>query len=120
MNDELLKALGSAVGGGVVSGALLLILYRVGSRIVERLIAAIDRLATQVTDHTKVDLQHHADVREAIVRVEAKVDAVLDERERTPVEGFPRPSLEDSQTRRRTRTPIRPIRPPRSGTHHDE
>jgi len=123
-NDELVKALGSAVGGGVVSGALLLILYKVGSRIVERLIAAIDRLATNVDNHTAVDLAHHADVREAVVRVEAKVDAVLDQRERTPVDPIPIPRPRDetpSQRARKHRTPLQlpGYRAPTRGGHDD-
>lgn len=112
MNEELLKALGSAVGGGVVSGALLLILYKVGSRIIERLIAAIDRLAT-----------NQADTREVVVALDAKLDAVLDERERTPVE-IPRPVMREPSDRDRRRDRIRTnpsgVRAPRPGTHHDE
>lgn len=92
-NDELVKALGSAVGGGVVSGTLLLILYKVGSKIIERLIAAIDRLATNV-----------ADVREAVVRTEAKFDSVLDQHERTPVE-IPLPAQPHAHPRRIEDTP---------------
>jgi len=114
-NDELLKALGSAVGGGVVSGALLLILYKVGAKIIERLIAAIDRLAVNVTD-----------VRETVLRVDAKLDAVLDERERTPVDPIPIPRRAEetpSQRARKHRTPLQlpasGYRAPTRGDHND-
>lgn len=111
MDETLLKALGSAVGGGVVSGALLLILYKVGARIVERLIAAIDRIATSVDAHTKIDLEHHAEVREAVVRLEAKFDARHDSEsfrrvdldERTPESV--RASTASELRRRKHRTP---------------
>lgn len=46
-------------------------------RITDRQVAAIDRIAARVDEHTAKDLAHHADVREAVVRVEAKVDSAL-------------------------------------------
>jgi hypothetical protein len=110
---KLIQMLGSAVGGGAMAGALLLILYRMTSRIVERVIAAIDRIAASVDKHTATDLAHHAEVKEAVVRVEAKLDAERDARDRTPT-SFPR--VEDEfDTGRRHRTNPHGYRPPRPG-----
>jgi len=102
-DTKLIQMLGSAIGGGAIAGALLLILYRVTSRIVERFIAAIDRIAANVTD-----------VREAIVRIEAKIDAERDARERAPitVDDPPPPA-------RRHRTNPHGYRSPRPGEHDD-
>ena len=44
----MIKALGSVGGTGAIVAVLLYILYLVTSRIVERFIAAIDRIATKV------------------------------------------------------------------------
>ena len=104
--SKLIQALGSALGGGVVSGALLLILYKVFSRIAERMIAAIDRIAANVTEHTTKDLEHHAEVREAVVRVETKLDSALD-----------RPTR--PQRAQRTRTQPNGIRSPRGEPDDD-
>ncbi len=103
MDDtKLIQMLGSAIGGGAIAGALLLILYRVTSRIVERFIAAIDRIAANVTE-----------VREAIMRLEAKIDAERDARERSPI------AVDDPPPLRRARTNPHGYRPPRPGEHDD-
>lgn len=85
---KIVQVLGGAVGGGALAGALLLILYRMTSRIVERMIAALDRVALSVDEHTKTDLAHHAEVKESVVRLEAKFDSARNwleaERDRTP------------------------------------
>ncbi len=88
-DTDLIKAIGSAVGGGAVAGALLLILYRITQRIVER-IAAIDRIAVKVDGiETKAAERHaesgvrHAAVREELVKLDAKVTSAIDWRERT-------------------------------------
>lgn len=58
--------------------------------------------------------------------VTEKIDALVEWRERTPVEGFPLveppPTREPSERRTRTRTPVQSptFRPARPGTHHDE
>ena len=74
MDLKLSTILGQALGGGALAGALLLILYKMSSRIVERLIASIDRIAAKVDDGAKRD----AEVKEAVVRVEAKLDTAID------------------------------------------
>ena len=79
-------------------------------RAVDRQVATVDRLAASVNDHTAKDLAHHAEVKQSIVRLEAKVDAALDWRERTP------PPPDDSQRRR---TNPHGYRPPRPGEHDD-
>lgn len=80
MDAEALKI----IGGGGIAAALLALIYLVGMKMV----AAIDRLGTKVEEHTTTDLAHHAEVKEAIVRVEAKLDA----RAGTPAFGVPRSS----------------------------
>lgn len=97
-DDKLVQMLGSVIGGGAAAGALLLILYRVTSRIVERLIAAIDRIGVQVTD-----------VKEAVIRIEAKQDA---ERQLAADRADDPPP--------RNRTNPHGYRPPRPGGHHDD
>lgn len=87
--NKLISVIGNAVGGGVVAGALILVLWRVFSRIADRFIASFDRFAAALAEHTEKDLEHHATVQSAVVRVEAKVDAALDWHERTPVETPP-------------------------------
>ncbi len=86
MDPELLKF----IGGSGVAGVALFILARVVTRVIDRLIAAVDRIAVKVDDHTAADLASHADLREAIVRIDAKMDGAANERDRmTPVEGVP-------------------------------
>lgn len=65
-------------------------------RVTDRQIAAIDRIAAQVSDHTARDIAAQAEVKEAVVRLEAKVDTVLDWQERTT----PAPEDRSSRTSR--------------------
>ena len=105
----LLKLLGSAPGGVALAAVLVFVLYRVLSSMAARYIeamreaakqhvealdrsserqsAALERVVTSVTEHTRVDLEHHAIVKETIVRLEAKVDTALGI---TPTGGYPR------------------------------
>jgi len=71
----------------------------------DRQVAAIDRIAATVNDHTARDIAAQAEVKQAVVRVEAKVDAALDWQERTPVGdvGDDRPPSEYSERRPRRR-----------------
>lgn len=83
--DDLIGLLGK---GGVI-GILLFILARVLFRVGERMIAALDRVAAKLDEHTKLDLEHHGETRDAVTRMEAKIDAWNDV---TPIEapGVPR------------------------------
>ena len=82
MDPDLVKL----IGGGAGLAAALYLLARVLFRIGERMIAAVDRIAEKVDDHTKADLAHHADVRAAVERLDSKVDTLVDWQERTPVD----------------------------------
>jgi hypothetical protein len=105
---KIIQVLGGAVGGGALAGALLLILYRMTSRVVERMIAALDRVAAAVDGHTKVDLEHHAEVKTSIVRLETKFDSQR--------EWIAQLAGEEPSTRRRTNPHgFRPLR-----GHHDD
>lgn len=99
---KLSTALGNALGTGTAVAVVLLILWKVLARIVERWITTLDGVSKAVADHTRVDLEHHAEVREAVVRVEAKVDAALDWQQRSPSETFAR--VEPESTRATTAT----------------
>lgn len=102
---KLSTALGNALGTGTAVAVVLLILWKVLARIVERWIATLDGVSKAVADHTRVDLEHHAEVREAVVRVEAKVDSALDWQRRTPSQGFTRvPPDDDSEPESRRAT----------------
>lgn len=104
---KLIQVLGGALGGGALAGALLLIVYRMTSRVVERMIAALDRVAVEVRDHTKADLEHHAEVKESVVRLEVKFDSARDWMERI--------AGEESTRRRTSPHGFRPLR-----GHHDD
>jgi hypothetical protein len=93
--DELHMStiLGQALGTGTAVAAVLLILWKVLSKIADRFIAALDNVAAGLREHTSKDLASHAElgqhiltghveVKEAIIRVEAKLDAVRDWRRR--------------------------------------
>ena len=129
----LLKLLGSAPGGVALAAVLVFVLYRVLSSMAARYIeamreaakqhvealdrsserqsAALERVVTSVTEHTRVDLEHHAIVKETIVRLEAKVDTALGLPRITPTGGHPRQDPDyaadrpPSRPRRRQRAP---------------
>ena len=83
MDDAaVLKLLGSVGSVGAVVGVLLLVIYRITSRIVERMIAAIDRVAANVTTLDEREAARHASVREDLVKIDAKVSSALNWRER--------------------------------------
>jgi hypothetical protein len=91
------------------------------ARLVERQIATIDRVAILVDEHTARDLAAQAEVKQAIVRVEAKVDSALDWRERfTPLE---MQAVDPPERRDRIKTAPQGYpqgyRPPRPGGHDD-
>ncbi len=83
------------------------------ARMSERHLAAMDRLAIMVDDHTAKDLAAQAEVKIVVARIDAKLDAVIDWRERTPV-----PPIEESASTRRRTAPHGNRLPPRGG--HDD
>jgi hypothetical protein len=84
MDAETLKLIGSSG----IAGALLALIYIVGMR----LVGAISDLSRAILEHTKLDLQHHADVKTEVVAMRTKIDTLIDWQERTPVEPAPRKS----------------------------
>jgi len=68
-------------GSGGFAGALLYLMYLVGNRIV----SALDRVATKIDAHTDVDLAAHAEVRRDLTALNAKLDERI--RARTPGKG---------------------------------
>jgi hypothetical protein len=114
-DGKLASMLGNALGTGTGLAVTLLILWRVLSRMAERWIAALDRIADRVDAHTKVDVEHHQQVKESVVRVEAKVDAAMAwqardhdrEREHTPPDAIPVRHSPPSERRRFRTVPNR-------------
>lgn len=95
---DLLKLL----GGGGVSAALLLVIYKAFLYLIRewvraqkeemaRIVDVIKELVVVVRAHTTTDLEHHAEVKEAVIRLEAKVDQALDGfvTTLTPIHGVP-------------------------------
>ncbi len=125
-DDQVMQALAPVAGGGATAAALLLILYKVGSKVFDRMIAALDRVAVSVNDHTAKDLAHHAEVRERVARLETEVRSALDWRDRTtPVEmpayqSAPHQEPPSERRRREARENPHGYRSPRPGHHHDE
>jgi hypothetical protein len=74
MDIEVIKAL----GGGGIAAALLTLIYLVGMKLVE----AIDRIGMKVDEHTKTDVEHHAEVRAEVASLGGKIDGILDAHER--------------------------------------
>lgn len=107
--EAIVKALSSAPGGVVLAAALVFVLYKVLSKVADRYIAALDRLSTAVTEHTAIDLKHHAEVRESVVRLETKVDSAIDWRDRTPSERMRRVEIDDQERERRRRIQTAPL-----------
>lgn len=91
------------IGGGGLSAALLWIIYKIATESVrsfiteqvkamDRTVAAVERIGVKLDDHTTAEVAHHNDVRDAVVRLEGKIDGANDERARsglTPIEGVP-------------------------------
>lgn len=76
MDPDTLKLLGAGGVTTILLGGFLWLIRTVGVAIV----AALKENTAAIHDHTTKDLEHHAEVKEAIVRVETKVDATLDRR----------------------------------------
>lgn len=75
---KIANILGNALGTGAATAVVLIILWKVLAAIAERWIKALDNVTATLTDHTTKDLAHHAEVKEAVVRVDAKLDAALE------------------------------------------
>lgn len=79
MPDSVVTALAQYGLAGVFALVIGWVLYRVGLR----MIAALDRLIAKIDEHTKTDVEHHAEVREELIAMRTRIDTVLDI---TPVE----------------------------------
>ena len=68
------------IGQGGIAGALILVIYKIGSKLVE----VIEKLGTKVDDHTTKDLAAMSAVREDLAALDAKIDVIAD---LTPIRG---------------------------------
>lgn len=116
---ELMKQVGIGAALLVVVGVALWRGAKFIGRIVEKffegLIDELKAVRKSIEEHAKADRQDHADARETIAGFDSKLDTILDERERTPVEGVP--------VRGRTNprgVPIGEYGPRRGKTHGDD
>lgn len=92
--ESVAKALADYGLGAIFAGIIGWVLYKVGLRLIaaiDRLIVKIDDLGTRINDkldgHTRIDIEHHAEVREEIIALRSRIDTAL---ELTPVEGHRR------------------------------
>lgn len=91
---DALKMLSQYGLGAIFAGIIGWVLYKVGLRLIaaiDRLVAKIDdliqRVDAKIDEHTRIDIEHHADVREEIIGLRSRIDTAL---ELTPVEGHRR------------------------------
>lgn len=83
MDDTTIKlVLALAAAFSLVVGALVWLVKFSAKAIVSFIAEQLTSMQTAITTHTKDDLEHHADVKSAIVRVESKLDAAADDRAR--------------------------------------
>ncbi len=61
----------------------MIIIYRVGMALVEKLA----KLDATLTEHTRIDIAAHAEVREDLATLQSRMDVALD---LTPVRGIPK------------------------------
>ena len=80
MDDQQIVGL---VGQGGVAGALIFVIYKIGTALVE----AIKGLRTSVDEHTKSDLAAQGEVREELVALQTRIDVIADI---TPIRGIPK------------------------------
>lgn len=76
------KTLIGILSTGGTTGALLWIIWKVGMA----LVGSVKDLRTEVAEHTKIDLAHHAKVSEELAELSGRIEGIAFERERTPVE----------------------------------
>jgi len=74
MDESTLKLIAS----GGLAGGLLALMWVVGNR----LVAAIDRLGIKVDSHTERDIDHHIQVKTAVISLQSRLDGILDQQER--------------------------------------
>ena len=76
MDDAgLVKILSNLGGVGAVSGALILILWKVLSRVADRSIAALDRIAVTIDTNATKSYEHHTSVRETMIKIHGDMSA---------------------------------------------
>lgn len=104
---------------GGMGAALLALAYLLGTR----LIKAIDKMTDKFDEHTKADIGAITELTRIMVRMDAKLDTILDERQRVPRAGSIG-SEDDTPVRGvpRARTPARGVGAygPSRGTSDDE
>lgn len=88
MNEtDIVKLLGPYGVLAVVGYLVAKFVGKVVVRFLERLIAALDRVGAKIDEHTVVDREAHAEVREAIGRLDARVTEIVDLGERREATG---------------------------------
>jgi hypothetical protein len=83
--DEVVKVLSQYGLGAIFAGIIGWVLYKVGLRMIaaiDRLIEKIDelikRVDNKIDEHTRVDIEHHAEVREELVGMRSRIDTALE------------------------------------------
>jgi len=90
MDPEIAKLLG-LLGNGGITAALIALIFFVG----KSLIASVKEVRDEIKAHTKTDVESHSEVKETVVRLEGKIDAIFDltpvehKRPSTPSRGVP-------------------------------
>lgn len=80
MDDQQIIGL---VGQGGAFGALMLVIWKIGNALVEKL----GKLADAIDSHTKTDVAAMAEVREDLAALGARMDVIADV---TPIRGMPK------------------------------
>lgn len=121
-----------------IAGLIVWVGYRFGIRAIDRwgeierektaaiadgfrsIVATVNAHSTaDVASHVKL-AESHGELRESVVRVEGKIDAAFDWRERTPVEGVPRIAVPRTITPQRQTAPRGLYIQKRPGTKDDK
>jgi enoyl-CoA hydratase/carnithine racemase len=71
MDNDTLKLLGAGGGFTVLLGAFVWLIRTVGLA----LVAKLGELGAKIDAHTAKDIEHHSEVKEAVIRLEARFDA---------------------------------------------
>jgi len=86
MTAESLIKLFGAGGGFLVMVALCFWMIRY---ILREVVGAVQNLRRDVQEHTQKDLAHHAEVKIAVMRIDGRLEGILDQMERTDSHGIP-------------------------------